>query len=131
MKKVTLPILFFFLSFTAYTQPTETIVFKGGEEGYKNYRTPALVSLPDGDILAFSEGRVDNGDNFGNIDIVMKRSSDHGKTWSPLQVVADNENMKAGNPAPVVDLTDPGFTNGIIFLFYNTTNKPDEEIRKG
>ncbi len=129
--KITLSILLVIFSSVAFAQLHESIVFKGGEEGYKNYRIPAVVSLPDGDLLAFSEGRVDNGDNFGNIDIVMKRSSDHGKTWSPLQVVVDNENFKAGNPAPVVDLTDPGFTSGIIFLFYNTSNKSDEEIRKG
>lgn len=120
-----------FSCFIAYPQGKETVVFKGGEEGYKNYRTPALITLPNGELLAFSEGRVDSGDNFGNIDIVMKRSSDYGKTWSALQVVADNDNLKAGNPAPVVDLTDPGFTNGIIFLFYNTSNNTDEEIRKG
>ncbi len=131
MTKFTLLSFAIAFSSIAFSQPSETVVFKGGDEGYKNYRIPAVVSLPDGDILAFSEGRVDNGDNFGNIDIVMKRSSDHGKTWSALQVVADNENLKAGNPSPVVDLTDAGFTNGIIFLFYNTSDKSDEEIRKG
>jgi sialidase-1 len=131
MMRIALSSLAITFSLIAYSQANETVVFKAGEEGYKSYRTPAIVNLPDGDLLAFSEGRVDNGDNFGNIDIVMKRSSDHGKTWSALQVVADNENLKAGNPAPVVDLTDPNFANGIIFLFYNTSNKPDEEIRKG
>ena len=131
MMKSLLSILAVAFAFVAFSQSHEAIVFKSGDEGYKNYRIPAVVSLPDGDILAFSEGRVDNGGDFGNIDIVMKRSSDHGKTWSAVQVVADNENLKAGNPAPVIDLSDPNFPSGIIFLFYNTSNKSDEEIRKG
>jgi sialidase-1 len=131
MMKIALSSLALAFCVIGFSQSNEAVVFKGGDEGYKNYRIPAMISLPDGDILAFCEGRVDGLLDFGNTDIVMKRSSDHGKTWSPLQVVADNENLKAGSPAPVVDLTDPYFPNGIIFLFYNTNNKSEEEIRNG
>ncbi len=106
-------------------------VFVSGTEGYKTFRIPAIVKAKNGDLLAFCEGRVHGGADFGDIKIVLKRSSDGGKTWSPLQVVASNDSLQAGNPAPVVDLTDRRFPQGRIFLFYNTGNGSEMEIRKG
>lgn len=120
----------------AYRKPAtdkvgETEVFAFGQEGYQSYRIPAIIKAPNGDILAFCEGRVAHAGDFGNIDIVMKRSTDHGKTWSGLQKVVDYGNLQAGNPAPVVDLTDPVYPKGRIFLFYNTGNSHEGEVRKG
>ncbi len=106
-------------------------VFESGKDGYKTFRIPAIISLPNGDLLAFCEGRVNNAGDFGDIDIVMKRSADKGKTWSALQVIADTAGLQAGNPAPVVDLTDPAYPGGRIFLFYNTGNNHESEVRKG
>ena len=74
---------------------------------------------------------VNGSNDFGNIKIVQKRSDDKGKTWSPLQIVASNDTLQAGNPAPVVDLTDPRFPKGRIFLFYNTGDGNEMELRKG
>ncbi|WP_160711814.1 sialidase family protein [Chitinophaga solisilvae] len=110
----------------------ETIpVFTAGTEGYKSFRIPALIGLPDGSLLAFAEGRVNGAGDFGNIDLVMKKSRDHGKTWSPLQVVAEYGDLQLSNPGPVVDLTDPAFPAGRVFLFYNTGNNHETETLKG
>ena len=109
----------------------QTPVFTSGSDGYKSYRIPAIVRAPDGDLLAFSEGRVGGSGDFGDIDIVLKRSKDQGKTWSGLEVVADYDKLQAGNPAPVVDLSDPKFPKGRLFLFYNTGNNHEGEVRKG
>lgn len=113
---------------SAYSQ---SVVFKSGNAGYAIYRIPAIVKAPGGDLLAFCEGRVNNGGDFGNIDIVMKRSVDGGTSWSMLQVVIDADSLQAGNPAPVVDLLDPQYPGGRIFLFYNTGNNHEGEVRKG
>ena len=112
----------------AYSQ---SVVFKSGDAGYAIYRIPAIVKAPGGALLAFCEGRVNNGGDFGNIDIVMKRSVDGGTSWSTLQVVVDADSLQAGNPAPVVDLLDPQYPGGRIFLFYNTGNNHEGEVRKG
>ena len=109
----------------------QSVVFKSGDAGYAIYRIPAIVKAPGGDLLAFCEGRVNNGGDFGNIDIVMKRSVDGGTSWSTLQIVIDADSLQAGNPAPVVDLLDPQYPGGRIFLFYNTGNNHEGEVRKG
>ncbi|MCE7073077.1 glycoside hydrolase [Dyadobacter sp. CY327] len=109
----------------------QTPVFVSGAEGYKSFRIPAIVRAPNGDLLAFAEGRVAGSGDFGDIDIVMKRSKDKGKTWSLSQVVAGYDKLQAGNPAPVFDLSDPVFPKGRLFLFFNTGNNHEGEVRKG
>jgi sialidase-1 len=108
-----------------------TTVFKANTDGHSIYRIPAIIDLPNGDILAFCEGRTQSSNDFGDINIVMKRSRNDGKTWSALQIVVDKGALQAGNPAPVVDLTDPNFPRGRIFLFYNTGNNHEYEVRNG
>jgi sialidase-1 len=48
-----------------------------------------------------------------------------------MNTIVDADSLQAGNPAPVVDLTDPAYPNGRIFLFYNTGNNHESEVRKG
>lgn len=111
-------------------QQSFTPVFVSGQDGHKSYRIPAIVSAG-GKLLAFCEGRVDHAGDFGDINIVLKESADGGKTWSALRTVVDYNNLQAGNPAPVVDMTDPAYPSGRIFLFYNTGDNHESEVRKG
>lgn len=131
MKKFFLSIVFVVPCLLAKTQTGDIPVFVSGTEGHKSYRIPAIIGLPNGDILAFAEGRVHGAGDFGDINIVMKRSSDKGKTWGALQYIAEFDTLQCGNPAPVVDLTDPQYAQGRIFLFYNTGNNHEGEVRKG
>ncbi|WP_330283781.1 sialidase family protein [Streptomyces sp. NBC_00588] len=78
-----------------------TIPFRAGREGYASYRIPAVVTTGKGTLLAFCEGRVTSASDHGHIDIVLKRSTDGGRTWGPLTVAANNGTNLAGNPAPV------------------------------
>lgn len=112
-------------------QAQEVNVFVSGEAGYKSYRIPAIVKDKTGQLIAFAEGRVDHAGDFGNVDIVYKTSQDNGKTWGPLHVAVDNDNLQVGNPAPVVDLLDPAYPKGRLLLFYNTGNNHEGEVRKG
>ncbi|MEO9004761.1 MAG: sialidase family protein, partial [Ginsengibacter sp.] len=126
MKKNLIIFLIFAFSFGKLFAQSKA-VFVSGTEGYKSFRIPAIVKTKNGDLLAFCEGRVQGSGDFGNIKIVLKRSLDNGKTWGKLQIVASNDTLQAGNPAPVVDLTDPRFPQGRIFLFYNTGNGQEME----
>ncbi|QRR01369.1 sialidase family protein [Dyadobacter sandarakinus] len=114
-----------------FSVQAQSPVYVSGKDGYSSFRIPAILRSPDGHLLAFAEGRVAGSGDFGDIDIVMKRSNDNGKTWSSLQVVADHGKMQAGNPAPVFDLSDPAFPAGKLFLFFNTGNNHEGEVRKG
>ncbi|HRQ50901.1 MAG TPA: sialidase family protein, partial [Agriterribacter sp.] len=132
MIKTAVTAIAFFLFITVpFAQVKDAPVFVSGTEGHKSYRIPAIIALPNGDLLAICEGRVHGAGDFGDINIVAKRSSDKGKTWSALQTIVDVDTLQAGNPAPVVDLTDPAYPQGIIFLFYNTGNNHEGEVRKG
>ena len=81
----------------------ESILFKSGEEGYSNYRIPSLITTKEGTLLAFCEARKESRGDSGNIDLVVKRSEDNGKSWSALSVVWDAGDDAAGNPCPVID----------------------------
>jgi len=119
------------VAYAFFTYARDVPVFKSGEDGYASYRIPAIVQSRQGELIAFSEGRVDHAGDFGNVDIVYKISKDGGKTWGPLKVAADYDRLQAGNAAPVVDLLDPQYPKGRIFLFYNTGNDHEGEVRKG
>ncbi len=133
MKKLLLFLLtaFCFVQMACSQEKEAVTVFQAGQDGYQSYRIPAIISLPNGDLLAFSEGRVNGAADFGHVNIVMKRSADKGETWSGLQVVAENGDLQAGNAAPIVDLLDPRYPKGRIFLFYNTGDVPEGELRQG
>ncbi|TFF96371.1 MAG: exo-alpha-sialidase [Promethearchaeota archaeon] len=104
-------------------------LFIGGEEGYKTYRIPSLLIIPEGStlnnsetleedlVLAICEGRRYSAVDDGEADIVMKRSKDGGETWSDLKVVVDS-----GDPNDIIRHADPMvvFDNktGTLFLFY-------------
>ena len=78
MKAASLFIIAIFSLVSSSAQNKTTPVFISGTEGHKSYRIPAIVSLPNGELLAFAEGRVNNAGDFGDINIVLKRSGDGG-----------------------------------------------------
>lgn len=124
-------VYFSFVTSTLTAQQKPVVVFKAGESGYHTFRIPAIIKHASGSLLAFCEGRKANSSDFGDIDIVMKRSEDGGTSWGPLQVVVDRAESQAGNPAPVFDQLDTRYPKGRVLLFYNTGNQPENTIRKG
>ncbi|MGW0390239.1 exo-alpha-sialidase [Streptomyces sp. NPDC003042] len=88
--------------------------FSAFTEGYDCYRIPTLTTTKDGHLLAIAEARTASCNDIGDIDLVMKRSSDNGRTWSPMEVVRGAHDTGAyGNPVPVVDSA-----SGRISLLY-------------
>jgi sialidase-1 len=75
-------------------------------KGYNAYRIPSLVVTTRGTLLAFCEGRKNSISDHGDIDLMLRRSTDGGKTWSE-QVIVYEEGGTAlitiGNPRPVAD----------------------------
>jgi sialidase-1 len=92
--------------------PEFTDVFTSGKEGYASIRIPAVIATKAGSVLAFAEGRQKATDQAQN-DIIMKRSSDGGKTWSALKVLHDDGEHSLNNPTVVQEQQ-----GGRIFLWY-------------
>lgn len=108
-------------------QPTEDVSSKisfqnlfeaKNTEGVECYRIPALVTAPNGDLIATIDERVPGcADLRGSkdINIVQRRSTDNGKTWTDIETVIDFPYGKsASDPSMIVDEE-----TGDIFLFYN------------
>ena len=92
----------------------KTNVFTGGRDGYHTYRIPALLAAPGGSLLAFCEGRRNDRSDHGDIDLLVKRSEDRGRSWSEQSVVyCEAGEITIGNPCPVVDAE----TGAIRMLF--------------
>ena len=97
-----------------------TDVFLAGEGGYHTYRIPALVVTNEGTLLAFCEGRKTGRGDAGDIDLVLRRSKDAGRTWRPTRLVHEeggDKKITIGNPCPVVDRT-----TGTIWMPFNRDN---------
>ncbi len=101
----------------------ETTVFQGGlfgqgVDGYPVFRIPAVVTTPGGAVLAFAEARQSLQDpGAGRIDLVTKRSTDCGRSWSPTSVLAENGTGDAHNPAALV--VSHGGRDSTVWLFFN------------
>jgi sialidase-1 len=113
------------LTATARTaEPISTALFTAGEGDYHTYRTPSLIVGPKGAVLAFCEGRKDGPGDTGDIDLVLRRSTDGGKTWGKLEVIWDDGPNTCGNPCPVVDAR----TGTIWLLLTHNLGKDTEKL---
>lgn len=87
-------------------------------EGVACYRIPAMVTAPNGDIIAAIDERVDSCADLNknrDINIVVRRSADNGDTWSDIETVADHEKgVSASDPSMIVERASGG-----VLLFYN------------
>lgn len=82
------------------------------------YRIPALVVASNGDLIAAIDERGPSCADLkanDNINIVMRKSRDNGKTWTDIRTLVDYPLGKSAS--------DPSFINdsktGTIFMFYN------------
>ena len=99
-------------------------IFEAGTNGYRCFRIPALIKTAKGDLLAFAEARKDTCQNdYGDIDLVLKRSTDNGQTWGDLHVLVDKGRNTVGNPAPVLDQQ-----SGAITLLFVTSLEKDSPV---
>src|SRR6476469_5867818 len=84
-------------------------VFRAGSDGYSCYRIPAMVTTRSGVILAVADGRITNCADIPNpLDLVLKRSTDNGRSWSPPHVIADyGRNTNDTDVYPAYGITNP------------------------
>ena len=82
------------------------------------YRIPAVTTAPDGSLIAAIDERVPSCGDLKwsrNINIVIRRSTDGGRTWDRVERVADfPDGQSASDPSLISDTV-----SGTVFLFYN------------
>lgn len=104
-------------------------IFVGKTEGYHTFRIPAIVKTKAGTLLAFCEGRKVSGSDTGDINLVLRRSTDGGNTWGSLITVWDDKNNTCGNPSPVVDPVT-GRVHLLMTWNYSTDGKAAGDFNK-
>jgi sialidase-1 len=91
---------------------------------YHTFRIPAITRTNAGTLLAFAEGRVSSNLDYGNINLLYKRSTDNGTSWSGLKEAVGTGPGTWGNPTPVVDRA-----TGTVWLFlsWNAASKSQHD----
>lgn len=72
-------------------------VFQSPSGKYGLYRIPGIIVTPKGTVLAYAEARRNRGD-WDDIDLVLRRSTDGGKTWDQERVVGQVDGPLSRNP---------------------------------
>lgn len=73
-------------------------LFAGGKNGFALYRIPGMVVTPKGTVLTYCEARSDAKSDWGEIQVVLRRSTDSGKTWEEARQIAHFGQRFPGNP---------------------------------
>ena len=82
-------------------------IFDMGDYESFNYRIPSLVTTKDGVVIAGADQRHDHWSDWGNIDTVVRTSTDQGQTWSDLTTVIDLKSQPYDSGTQSAFLIDP------------------------
>lgn len=100
----------------------KSVIFEAGTDNHIYFRIPSMTITKKGTLLAFCEARNTKADFYegneslfpttpeglasskdtGDIDLVVKRSTDGGGTWESMITIVDDRINTCGNPTPVV-----------------------------
>lgn len=137
MKKYTLVVIVVLFAFSMNAQDKAYHMAKGIKshqdlfntsmnDAVSCYRIPALITAPNGDLIAAIDERLPScADLRGSddINIVIRRSSNNGKTWGAIETVMNFPlGQSASDPSLIVDNSTKE-----IFLFYNFMNLVTEK----
>lgn len=98
-------------------------MFESATDGYALYRIPGLIVTAKGTVLAYCEARRTGKSDWDTIDIMLRRSTDGGKTFSPRQRIADVPGPHIKNPVALAqklaEPTDITYNNAVGFADRN------------
>lgn len=87
----------------------KTDLFLAGKGGYAHCRIPGIVVTRQGTLLAYCEARKSTRGDWGTIDVLLRRSEDGGRTWSPAEKLVTPPPDAQPNPVSTAQgLAKPG-----------------------
>lgn len=92
-------------------------LFVSGTDDTHTYRIPAIITAKNGDLIVACDARRQSAADLKpqrTIDIVYRRSTDNGKTWSPIELLERIDDGGCSDPSLLLDSS-----TGHIFCFYN------------
>lgn len=97
----------------------QQMLFTADQDGYALYRIPGLIVTAKGTVLAYCEARRTGKSDWDTIDIMLRRSTDGGKTFGPRMELAEVPGPKEKNPVALAqklaDATDVTYNNAVGF----------------
>ncbi len=114
------PFALFFILAAVSAQAAEplrekTVLFERGKGDYLFYRIPGIVVTKTGAVLAYAEARRTDRGDWGATDLILRRSTDAGKTWTEPAVVGAMQEAFPKNPAAVAKKQGTGPGSGITY----------------
>jgi hypothetical protein len=105
------------LAFAAYAAslPEKTVLFERGKGDYLFYRIPGIVVTKRGTILAYAEARRSDRSDWGATDLILRRSTDGGKSWSQPALIGGMPDAFPKNPAAVAKKLGVGAGAGVTY----------------
>jgi Neuraminidase (sialidase) len=79
----------------------KTDLFEAGKDGYVVYRIPGIVITAKGTVIAYCEARKGDGNDWDQIDVFARRSTDAGKTWEARQQLVTTDAKIPKNPIAI------------------------------
>ena len=121
-------ISYYYIFISCETQKSEIIDLFNAENdpNVSCYRIPSIITAVNGDLIAMIDERVPSCGDLKwsrDINIVMRKSFDNGKTWTDIETIVDYPlGQSASDPSMILDQK----TN-TIFMFYNYMDLDNEK----
>ena len=95
---------------------TRTVIYRPGDYDSRNYRIPAIITAKDGSLVVATDKRKNNDRDLPeDIDILINRSTDGGRTWSEPYILAEGKGRGQGfGDCALVHTNDEG---GLLAAF--------------
>ena len=79
-------------------------LFHQGENGVHTYRIPALLQTLKGTLIAVADARHDSTSDLpARISLVIRRSTDGGRHWTPMRTLREVKEGGIGDPSLLLD----------------------------
>lgn len=111
---------------------SRVVLYRPGDYSSKNYRIPAIITASDGSLVAACDKRKYNDRDLPeDIDILVNRSTDGGRTWSQPLTLAEGTGVNHGfGDCALVRTNEEG---GLIAVFVGGVgfwlSRPDNPLR--